>query len=37
MRYELTDPEWRKAVKQQNYRTTQDGGAFATRGQLLSD
>jgi hypothetical protein len=37
MRYELTDYEWRGAVKHQSYRTTEDGRAFTTRGQLLSD
>jgi hypothetical protein len=37
MRYTLTDYEWREAVGRQSYRTTEDGGAFATSGQLLSD
>jgi hypothetical protein len=40
MRYELTDQEWREAVRRQSYRTTADGGdggAFAMRGQFLSD
>jgi hypothetical protein len=37
MRYALTDYEWREAVRQQSYRATEDGGALATSGQLLSD
>jgi hypothetical protein len=37
MRYELTDPEWREAVRRQSYRTTEVGGALATSGQLLAD
>jgi hypothetical protein len=37
MRYAHTDYGWRVAARRQSYRTTEDGGAFATRGQLLSD
>jgi hypothetical protein len=37
MRYALTDYEWREAVRRQSYRTTEDGQAPATSGQLLSD
>jgi hypothetical protein len=37
MRYELTDYEWREAARRQSYRTTEDGGAFAMRGQLFAN
>ena len=37
MRFALTDYEWHKDVRRQDYRTTEDGGTFATAGQLLSD
>jgi hypothetical protein len=34
--YALIDNEWREGVSVSRYRTTEDGGALATSGQLLS-